>query len=66
VLAELIGDGHPVGKVLDLFMDRRADRAAMVVRNSVQLATWEVAPDTPGADPAGLMRSSMAALAGPF
>jgi 2-polyprenyl-6-methoxyphenol hydroxylase-like FAD-dependent oxidoreductase len=66
VLAELIGDGHPAGKVLDLFMDRRAERASMVVHNSVQLAAWEVAPDTPGADPAGLMRSSMATLAGPF
>jgi 2-polyprenyl-6-methoxyphenol hydroxylase-like FAD-dependent oxidoreductase len=66
VLGELIGDGHPVDKVLDLFMDRRAERAAMVVQNSVQLAAWEVAPETAGADPAGLMRSSMATLAGPF
>ena len=66
VLAELIGEGHPVEKVLDLFMDRRQERAAMVVRNSVQLARWEVEPDTPGADPAGLMRSSMTTLAGPF
>src|SRR5919107_259796 len=61
---ELVGEGHGVDKVLDLFMERRADRAALVVNNSVQLARWEIAPDTPGADPAGLMASSMATLAG--
>ncbi|NEK56775.1 FAD-binding protein [Geodermatophilus sabuli] len=66
VLAELIGDGHPVDTVLCLFMERRQQRAAMVVDNSVQLARWEVEPDTPGADPAGLMRSSMEILAGPY
>jgi 2-polyprenyl-6-methoxyphenol hydroxylase-like FAD-dependent oxidoreductase len=66
VLAELIGEEHPVDKLLDLFMERRQGRAAMVVNNSVQLAHWEVAPDTPGADPAGLMSSAMETLAGPF
>jgi len=66
VLAELIGDGHGVDKVLALFTERRHERAAMVVDNSVQLARWEVEPTTPGADPAGLMRSAMATLAGPF
>ena len=66
VLAELVGEGHGVDKVLDLFMERRAERAAMVINNSVQLARWEIAPDTPGADPAGLMARSMATLAGPF
>jgi 2-polyprenyl-6-methoxyphenol hydroxylase-like FAD-dependent oxidoreductase len=66
VLAEIVGEGHGVDKVLDLFMDRRYERAAMVVNNSVQLSRWEKAPDTPGADPAGLMASSMAVLAGPF
>jgi 2-polyprenyl-6-methoxyphenol hydroxylase-like FAD-dependent oxidoreductase len=66
VLAELVGEGHAVDKVLDLFMERRYERAAMVVDNSVLLARWEIAPETPGADPAGLMASSMATLAGPF
>jgi 2-polyprenyl-6-methoxyphenol hydroxylase-like FAD-dependent oxidoreductase len=66
VLAQFVGEGHPVDKLLDLFMERRAERAAMVVTNSVQLARWEIAPDTPGADPAGLMGRSMAVLAGPF
>jgi 2-polyprenyl-6-methoxyphenol hydroxylase-like FAD-dependent oxidoreductase len=66
VLAGLIGDGHPVEKVLALFMDRRQARATMVVENSVQLARWEVDPTTPGADPASLMRQSMQVLAGPY
>jgi 2-polyprenyl-6-methoxyphenol hydroxylase-like FAD-dependent oxidoreductase len=66
VLAELVGDGHHVDKLLALFMERRQERAAMVVENSVQLARWEVEPETPGADPAGLMKSSMQVLAGPF
>ncbi|MGY1812615.1 FAD-dependent monooxygenase [Blastococcus sp. SYSU D00820] len=66
VLAELVGDGHPVEKVLAMFMDRRQERAAMVVTNSVQLARWEIDPSTPGADPAALMHSSMSVLAGPF
>ncbi|HET6391976.1 MAG TPA: FAD-dependent monooxygenase [Blastococcus sp.] len=63
VLGRLVGDGHAVEKVLELFMERRGERARMVVDNSVQLAKWEIAPDTPGADPAGLMGRSMGALA---
>ncbi|MGY1812610.1 FAD-dependent monooxygenase [Blastococcus sp. SYSU D00820] len=66
VLGRLAGEGAPVGTVLDRFTARRADRVAMVVRNSVQLAHWEIAPHTPGADPGGLMRASLDALAEPF
>lgn len=66
VLGELLGQGHDIDKLLALFMERRCERAQMVVENSVQLARWELAPDTPGADPAGLMGRSMAVLAGPF
>jgi len=66
VLGELLGEGHGTDKLLALFMERRQDRAQMVVENSVQLAQWELAPDTPGADPAGLMGRSMVVLARPF
>lgn len=66
VLGELVGQGHNIDKLFRLFSERRRDRALMVVENSVQLAKWELAPDTPGADPAGLMGRSMAALADPF
>jgi len=66
VLGQLVGDGHPVDVVLQLFMERRGERARMVVDNSVQLARWETAPDSPGADSAGLMGRSMGVLAGPY
>lgn len=66
VLGELVGQHREVDTVLHSFMERRLERAQMVVDNSVQLAKWELAPDTEGADPAGLMGRSMGALAGPF
>ncbi|MEV6259113.1 FAD-dependent monooxygenase [Nocardia sp. NPDC051911] len=66
VLAELVAEGHPVEQLLELFMGRRGSRASMVVRNSVQLARWEIDPATPGADPAGLMAASMAELTKSF
>lgn len=66
VLGELIGQNHDVKTLLDLFVQRRRERAEMVVENSVQLARWELAPETPGADPAGLMGKSMAVLAQPY
>ncbi|WP_030166082.1 MULTISPECIES: FAD-dependent monooxygenase [Actinomycetes] len=66
VLGELLSQDHAVETLLDLFMQRRRARAEMVVENSVQLARWELAPETPGADPAALMGHSMAVLAQPF
>ncbi|MBI4940498.1 MAG: FAD-dependent monooxygenase [Actinobacteria bacterium] len=66
VLGELLGAGNDTEKVLAQFMDRRQRRAQMVVENSVQLAKWELAPETPGADAPGLMGRSMAVLAGPY
>ena len=66
VLGELLGQDHDVETLLDLFMQRRRARAEMVVENSVQLARWELEPDTPGADPAALMGASMGILAQPF
>lgn len=66
VLGELLGQELDVEALLESFMHRRRARAEMVVENSVQLARWELAPDTPGADPAALMGKSMALLAQPF
>ena len=66
VLGQLVGEGHPVEEVLSRFMERRQDRARLVVENSVQLARWEIAPDTPGADAMAVMGRSMGILAGPF
>lgn len=56
---------EPLDEVLSDFARRRLERVGMVVRNSMQLVEWEIHPETPGADPAALMASSMAALAVP-
>jgi 2-polyprenyl-6-methoxyphenol hydroxylase-like FAD-dependent oxidoreductase len=65
VLAEEITRDLPVHQALGNFMARRLDRVRPVVRNSLQLAEWEIAPGTPGADPAGIMTSTLSALQAP-
>ena len=47
-------------------MKRRFERCRMVVDDSVQIGAWELDPYTPGADPAGLLDRSMAALTHPI
>jgi 2-polyprenyl-6-methoxyphenol hydroxylase-like FAD-dependent oxidoreductase len=64
VLASLL-TSVDVDAALPEFMRRRGPRVTMVVRNSLQLADWEIHPDTPGADPAGIMESTLAALLDP-
>ena len=66
VLAELLGPHTPVEEALQRFMERRFERCRMVVENSVQIGMWELNPHTPGANPAGLLDRSMAALAQPI
>ena len=66
VLAELLASDGPAEAALQRFMERRFDRCRMVVENSVQIGAWELKPHTPGADPAGLLDRSMAALAQPI
>jgi hypothetical protein len=46
-------------------MRRRIPRVTMVVNNSLKLADWEIHPETPGADPAAIMESTLAALLDP-
>jgi 2-polyprenyl-6-methoxyphenol hydroxylase-like FAD-dependent oxidoreductase len=65
VLAELVTGDEPVEQALKEFMHRRMPRVRLVVENSLQLAEWEIHPDTPGADPAGIMASTLAALQEP-
>jgi len=66
VLVELLRTDQPVPEILEGFMARRFERCRMVVENSVQFGEWEKHPNTPGADPAGLLGRSMAALAQPI
>ncbi len=65
VLAELVTGGEPVEHALKEFMHRRVPRVKMVVENSLRLADWEIHPDIPGADPAGIMAATLAALQEP-
>ncbi|MBB6628186.1 FAD-dependent monooxygenase [Nocardioides sp. KIGAM211] len=67
VLAEMLtsGDFASVDEVLPAFMERRFPRVKMVLDNSLQLAEWEIHPETPGADPGRIMGQTLHALVAP-
>jgi 2-polyprenyl-6-methoxyphenol hydroxylase-like FAD-dependent oxidoreductase len=65
VLAEMLTGGDAVDQVLPKFMERRYPRVKMVLDNSLQLAEWEIHPDTPGADPGRIMGQTLHALCAP-
>lgn len=65
VLAEMLTDGDGIDKVLPAFMERRFPRVKMVLDNSLQLAEWEIHPETPGADPGRIMGQTLHALCEP-
>ncbi|WP_433788548.1 FAD-dependent oxidoreductase [Actinoplanes sp. CA-252034] len=65
ILAEMLTGGDDVEQVLPKFMRRRLPRVRMVLENSLLLAEWEIHPDTPGADPGGLMGRTLGALCEP-
>ncbi|MEU9404505.1 FAD-dependent monooxygenase [Streptomyces sp. NPDC048281] len=62
LLAELVTADEPVDRALERFMARRLPRVRMVLDNSLQLAEWEIHPDTPGADPARIMSETLSSL----
>jgi 2-polyprenyl-6-methoxyphenol hydroxylase-like FAD-dependent oxidoreductase len=65
ILAEMLTSGDKVEDVLPAFMERRFPRVKMVLDNSLQLAEWEIHPDTPGADPGRIMGETLHALVEP-
>jgi 2-polyprenyl-6-methoxyphenol hydroxylase-like FAD-dependent oxidoreductase len=65
VLAEMLTGGDGVDEVLQKFMERRYPRVRMVLDNSLQLAEWEIHPETPGADPGRIMGQTLHALVAP-
>jgi 2-polyprenyl-6-methoxyphenol hydroxylase-like FAD-dependent oxidoreductase len=65
ILAEMVTSGEALGDVLPKFMARRIPRVKMVLDNSLQLAEWEIHPDTPGADPGRIMGQTLQALVEP-
>ena len=65
VLAEMLTTGDGVDEALEKFMERRFPRVKMVLQNSLQLAEWEIHPETPGADPGRVMGQTLHALTAP-
>jgi 2-polyprenyl-6-methoxyphenol hydroxylase-like FAD-dependent oxidoreductase len=65
LLADYLSRDGDVDSLISEFTARRKPRVKIVVDASLQLADWELHPDTPGADPAALMGSSLAALTAP-
>src|SRR6266540_5484005 len=59
VLAETLTGGDAVDEALHRFMERRFPRVKMVLDNSLQLAEWEIDPETPGADPGRIMGQTL-------
>lgn len=66
VLAEELATRDTPADALDGYMARRYERSKMVYDNSIQLGEWEKTPGDPDADPVGLSRASLAALAQPL
>ncbi|MBG0564502.1 FAD-dependent monooxygenase [Actinoplanes aureus] len=65
VLAEMLTSGDPIDEVLPAFHARRMPRVKLVLDNSLQLAEWEIHPDTPGADPGRVMGQTLHAMCAP-
>jgi 2-polyprenyl-6-methoxyphenol hydroxylase-like FAD-dependent oxidoreductase len=66
VLTELLQSDVPVSELLEKFMARRYEHCRMVVESSHPMAIWEKSPNTPGADPVGVLARANAALAAPI
>jgi 2-polyprenyl-6-methoxyphenol hydroxylase-like FAD-dependent oxidoreductase len=66
VLADLLRDSTSVSAAFEAFHRRRFERCKIVVENSVQLGEWEMHPEAPNQDSAGLSERSWRALAAPI
>ena len=65
VLGDVLATSATVEEALEAFTARRAPRVGMVLGNSLQLAEWEIHPETPGADPGRVMGQTLHALCEP-
>jgi 2-polyprenyl-6-methoxyphenol hydroxylase-like FAD-dependent oxidoreductase len=66
VLAEELRSQPSLPSALHAFMNRRYERARLVVENSFQLGEWEKNPHAPNADPAGLTEATVKVMAQPI
>jgi hypothetical protein len=55
----MVTEEGELGDILKAFMERRMPRVRAVLDNSLQLAEWEIRPETPGADPARIMSETL-------
>lgn len=65
ILAETVMQTGELEELLVRFEERRKPRVQMVVDASLTMVDWEIHPETPGADAAALMSSSLADLTVP-
>lgn len=63
VLGEELDRAGSIPQALAAFTERRYDRCKFVVDTSVQIAAWQLRPDTPGAEPDQLRERAFALLA---
>lgn len=65
-LGEELDKADSIPAALAAFTERRYDRCKFVVDTSVQIAAWQLHPDTPGADPEGVRGAAFGVLAEEF
>lgn len=66
VLAELLAQGGALAETLQAFSARRLPRAAMIVKNSVQLCEWEVTHQATAQDVGRVLTETQTMLCQPF
>jgi 2-polyprenyl-6-methoxyphenol hydroxylase-like FAD-dependent oxidoreductase len=66
ILTDLLQSDVPASELLEKFMARRYERCRMVVESSNPMAIWEKSPNSPGADPVGVLARANAALGAPL
>ncbi|RHW24078.1 hypothetical protein D0Z08_26390 [Nocardioides immobilis] len=65
ILADFATREGDLDQLLGEFWRRRIHRVRTVVENSLQMVDWELHPDQPGSDAAGLMARSLALMTEP-
>lgn len=65
-LGEELDRTESIPTALAAFTERRYERCKFVVDTSVQVAAWQLHPDTPGADPEGVRGRAFGVLAEEF
>lgn len=65
LLADYLTRDGSIEDLLTAYEDRRKPRVKYIVDSTLQLVDWELHPETPGADPAGVLARSLQEMAVP-